>query len=192
MKAKKSRITHKIVIPSYALSTFLRQAVFDEESFSLFMENSVGFLRNSGIELDSSVSEDAMIRLRFLVARAHDCVIKEKINSAKFEELFGIVVANSKLQDIKLNIGATIQSEASVEVYYSEKQTESHRGSNTDFQKQDAVTESHTDHWSTTKWDGKEIVRPEDRFTHVPLLDALTLGMLITKMESNLNAFGKY
>jgi hypothetical protein len=37
-----------------------------------------------------------------------------------------------------------------------------------------------------------EIMRPEDRFAQVPLLDAFTLGILITKMESNLNAFGKY
>lgn len=189
MIANKNRITHKIVIPSYALSKFLRKAVFDEETFSLFMENSTGVLKNSGIELDSSVSEEALIRLRFLVVRAHDFVIKGKINSAKFEEIFGIMVVNPKLRDVTLKAGAMAKAEASVDVYYSEKQTESHRGANTNF-KHDALTESHTDHYSTTKFDGKEIVRPEDRFTRAPLLDALTLGTLIAKMDSRLKELG--
>lgn len=191
MVASKSRITHKIILPSYALSKFLRKAVFDEEAFSLFMENSTGALKNSGIELDSCVSEEALIRLRFLVVRAHDLVINGKINSAKFEELFGIAVVNPKLKDVSLKVGVMAKADASVDVYYSEKQTESHRGANTEFKNQDAVTESRTDHWSTTKWGGKEIARPEERFTHVPLLDSLTLGMLIAKMDSQLKELGK-
>lgn len=191
MVASKSRITHKIILPSYALSTFLRKAVFDEETFSLFMENSAGALKNSGIELDSCVSEEALMRLRFLVVRAHDFVIKGKINSAKFEELFGIAVINPKLKDVSLKVGVMAKADASVDVYYSEKQTESHRGANTEFKNQDALTESRTDHWSTTKFDGKGIARPEDRFAHVPLLDALTLGTLIAKMDSQLKELRK-
>lgn len=192
MAANKSRITHKIVLPSYALRTFLRKAVFDEETFSLFMENSTGVLTSSGIKLDSSVSEDALTRLRFLVARAHDFVLKEKLDLAKFEEIFGIAVVNPRLRDIRLKIGAMVNSEASVDVYYSEKQSESNRGANTEWKNQDALSDSRSDHWSTTKFDGEEIMRPEDRFTRAPLLDALTLGMLIAKMDSKLKELGKY
>jgi hypothetical protein len=192
MVASNRRITHKIVLPSYAFSKFLRKAVFDEETFALFMENSAGALKSNGIELDACVSEEALMRLRFLVVRAHDFVLKGKINSAKFEELFGMVVVNPQLKDVSLKVGVMAKAEASVDVYYSEKQTESHRGANTEFKNQDALTESRTDHWSTTKWDGKGIARPEDRFTHVPLLDALTLGSLIAKMDSQLKELGKY
>lgn len=191
MVASKSRITHKIVLPSCALSTFLRKAVFDEETFSLFMENSAGALKNNGIDLDSSVSEDALMRLRFLVVRAHDFVSKGKINSAKFEEIFGIAVVNQKLKDVSLKVGVMAKAEASVDVYYSEKQTESHRGANTEFKNQDALTESRTDHWSTTTWGGKELARPEERFIHVPLLDAVTVGTLIAKIDSQLKELGK-
>jgi hypothetical protein len=192
MVASKSRIAHKIILPSYALSKFLRKAVFDEETFSLFMENSAGTLKNSGIELDSCVSEEALMRLRFLVVRAHDFVIKGKINSAKFEEIFGIAVVNPKLKDVSLKVGVMTKAEASVDVYRQETQSESNRGANTEFKNQDALTDSRTDHWSTTKFDGKGIARPEDRFTHVPLLDALTLGTLIAKMDSQLKELGKY
>ncbi|MDG4476939.1 hypothetical protein [Thiovibrio frasassiensis] len=192
MVASNRRITHKIVLPSYAFSKFLRKAVFDEETFALFMENSAGALKSNGIELDACVSEEALMRLRFLVVRAHDFVLKGKINSAKFEELFGVVVVNPQLKDVSIKVGVMAKAEASVDVYYSEKQTESHRGANTEFKNQDAITESRTDHWSTTKWDGKGIARPEDRFTHVPLLDAVTLGSLIAKMDSQLKELGKY
>lgn len=192
MVANKSRITHKIVLPSYALSKFLREAVFDEETFSLFMENSAGVLKNAGIELDSCISEEALMRLRFLVVRAHDFVIKGKINSAKFEEIFGIAVVNPKLKDVSLKVGVMAQADASVDVYRQETQSESNRGAKTEFKNQDALTDSHTDHWSTTKFDGKGIARPEDRFTHVPLLDALTLGTIIAKMDSQLKELGKY
>lgn len=190
MGAVKRRITHKIVLPSFALSQFLRKAVFDEETFSLFMENSAGALKNCGIELDSSVSDEALMRLRFLVVRAHDFVIKNKINSAKFEQLFGIEVVNPRLQDIKLKAFVMAEADTTVDVYYSEKQSERHRGANTEWQKKDALTESHTDHYSTTKFDGQEIVHPEDRFIRVPLLDALTLGTLIGKMDNQLKELG--
>ena len=190
MSADKRRITYKIVLPSYALRRFLCKAVFEEETFSLFMENSARVLKNNGIELDPGISEEALMRLRFLVVRAHGFAIEGKINSAKFEEIFGIEVVNPKLQDIKLKAAAMAKSEASVDVYYSEKQTESHRGANTEWKNKDALTESRTDHWSTTKFDGREFARPEDRFSHVPLLDALTLGMLIAKMDRRLKELG--
>ncbi len=186
----KDRITYKIIVPSYAFSKFLRQAVFDEATFSLFMENSAAVLRSNGVALHANVAEDALMRLRFLVARTHDFVLKQKIDSAKFEELFGIVVVNPELQDIKLTVGATVKADTSVDVTYSEQQSESHRGASTEFKNQDAITESRSDHWSTTKWTGKEIIHPEERFIRVPLLDSLTLGTLLAKMDSKLKELG--
>jgi hypothetical protein len=192
MVAQKSRITHKIVLPTYALSQFLRKAVFEEETFALFMENSARALKNSGIELDPGVSDDALMRLRFLVVRAHDFVVKEKINSAKFEELFGISVVNARLQDIKLKSGIMVKADAVVDVYYSEQKSEQNRGASTEFKNMDAVNDTRSDHWSTTKFDGKGILRPEDRFIRVPLLDALTLGTVIAKVDSQLKELGTY
>lgn len=190
MEFSKNRITHKIVVPSYALSNFLRRAVFDEEAFSLFMENSAAVLSKNGIKLDPSISEDALMRLRFLVTRARDFVLKEKINAAKFEELFGIIAINQNLQDIKLKTATISEAETSVDVYYSETQSESHRGASTEFKNQDSITESRSDHWSTTKWNGREILHPEDRFIRTPLLDSLTLGMLIAKIDGRLKDYG--
>lgn len=190
MDFSKNRITHKIVVPSYALSNFLRRAVFDEEAFSLFMENSAAVLSKNGIKLDPSISEDALMRLRFLVTRARDFVLKEKINAAKFEELFGIIAINQNLQDIKLKTATISEAETSVDVYYSETQSESHRGASTEFKNQDSITESRSDHWSTTKWNGREILHPEDRFIRTPLLDSLTLGMLIAKIDGRLKDYG--
>ncbi len=190
MDFSKNRITHKIVVPSYALSNFLRRAVFDEEAFSLFMENSAAVLSKNGIKLDPSISEDALMRLRFLVTRARDFVLKEKINAAKFEELFGIIAINQNLQDMKLKTATISEAETSVDVYYSETQSESHRGASTEFKNQDSITESRSDHWSTTKWNGREILHPEDRFIRTPLLDSLTLGMLIAKIDGRLKDYG--
>ena len=112
MVANKSRITNKIVLPSYALSQFLRKVVFDEGTFALFMENSAGTLKNCGIELNCCVSDDALMRLRFLVVRARDFVINEKIDSTKFEEIFGLSVVNLKLQDIKLKAATMAKADA--------------------------------------------------------------------------------
>lgn len=192
MAANKGRITHKIAVPSHALSQFLRKVVFDEDTFCRFMENSAGTLRTCGVELDSSVSEEALTRLRFLVVRAHDYVVKEKIDSARFEQIFGIAAVNPRLQDIKLKAAAMVKADATVDVYYSEQQSESNRGASTEWKNQDAISESRSDHWSTTKFDGRELLRPEDRFIRVPLLDAFTLGTIVAKVESQLKQLGNY
>jgi hypothetical protein len=192
MLGEKKRIKHTIVLPSIALSQFLHKTVFDEASFALFMENTVGALEKSGIKLDATVSDDALMRLRFLVERARTCVIKEKINSVKFEELFGISVAHAQLQDLTLNVRAQTQSDAAVDVYYAEQKSESNRGSNTDFNGSGTVSESRTDHYSTTNFSGRQVTLPEERFTRVPLLDALSLGTLIAKVDVQLKELGNY
>lgn len=188
---KNHRITHKIEVPSYALRKFLRQTVFDEESYLLFMENSLAFLKNNGIELDSSVSEEALMQLRALVDRAHYFVVEEKIDSAKFEDLFGIVVTNPKMPEamIKSKIATRIQTYA--DIYYAEANSDSHRGSNTEFKNHDALTETRSNTHHKTSWDGNDLIRrPEDRFGHAPLLDALSLGMLIGKIDTRLKELG--
>jgi hypothetical protein len=187
MVADKSRITHKIALPSYALRQFLRKTIFDEESYATFMENSIAALKRCGVELDPCLSEEALMRLRFLIFRAHDYVVKQKIDAVKFEELFGIVVSNLKLQDIKLGVAVELSADSSTDVYYLEQNSESNRGSNTEWNKADALTDTRSDHYSVTKFQGKEIGRPDDRFARVPLLDAVTLGTLIAKVEAKLN-----
>jgi len=192
MVAIKSRITHNIVLPSVALSQFLRKVVFDQEMFSLFLENSVGALKSCGIELDCCVSDQALTRLRFLVIRARDFVVNQKIDKAKFEEIFGIAVVNAKFHDIKLKAATVAQVDAAVDVYYAEQSSEQNRGANTDFNKRDAVSDTRSDHYSSTRFDGKEIFRPEDRFVRVPLLDTLTLGTVVAKMDSQLKELGAF
>lgn len=206
MVTKTSRVTHKIEVPSFALSKVLRQAIFDGEAFSVFMENTAGVLKSNGVELGSGISEDALMRLRFLVERARNYAVNEKINSTKFEELFGIEVVNARsdvvyLTDRNVVSDANIKTKAetvsagristSADVYYSEQQSESHRGASTEWKNQDALTESRTDHWSTTKFNGNDFVnRPEERFVRTPLLDALTLGKLLGKMDIRLKELG--
>lgn len=187
MVAKKpSRITQKIVLPSYALSQFLRKVVFDEQMFALFLENSEGALKSCGIEMDSCLSEEALMRLRFLIIRARDFVVKEKIDAARFEEIFGLSVVNVRLQDIKLKAAAMIKADAAVDVYYAEQNSESNRGASTEFNNRDSVTDTRSDHYSTTKFDGKELFRPEDRFLRAPLVSTLILATVIAKLDVKL------
>lgn len=188
MATDKARINHSIVLPSVALSQFLRKVVFDEDAFALFMENSEGALKSCGIELDQCVSEDALMRLRFLVMRTRDFVASKKIEKARFEELFGISVAHHKFRDLKLK--AQIQADAAVDVYYSEQSTERNRGANTEFNQRQSVSDTRSDHYSTTKFDGKELTRPEDRFVAVPLVSTLVIGMVIAKLEVQLKELG--
>lgn len=190
MVPNKSRINHSMVLPSIALSQFLRKAVFDQEMFSLFMENSAGALKSCGIELDHCVSEEALMRLRFLVLRTRDFVVTQKIDKAKFEELFGISVVNQKFVDLKIKAAREAAANAAVDVYYAEQSSEQNRGSNTEFNKRDAVNDTRSDHYSSTKFDGKELSRPEDRFIRVPLLSTLILGVVIAKLDSQLKELG--
>jgi len=192
MPAERSRIKHKIVLPSIALSQFLHKALFDEATFALFMENTAGALQSSGIELEENVTEDALMRLRFLVERARDFVIKERINSAKFEEIFGITVLNPRLLDVSLQALTLSKTDTSSEIYYSEQNSESNRGSSTDFNNSDAVNDAHSDHYSNTSFGGLQYTLPEERFSRVPLLDSLSLGVLIAKIDSQLKELGPY
>ena len=176
MATEISRITQKIVLPSYELSQFLRKAVFDEETFSLFMENSAKTLANNGVELDTSVAEDALMRLQSLVARAHKFVVKEKIDSAKFENVFGISVADVADAAAWTKIGKDTGTDTGTSTYPDPSTEPSPHYTNDD-----------------TKFvAGKEVLRPDDRFIRTPLLDALTLGTVIAGLDSQLKALEKF
>jgi len=206
-KAKK-RIRFRINLPSAAMGSFWRRVIFDPEDFKLFMENTAGFLENHGIRLDPSVNRDALMRLRFTAARVRNYVVSEKIAVRQFEQAFGIFTPASELRDVSVfretesdrQVEREIESEAtfvrqtSAEVYYSEKQAETHRGANTEWDKHDALTHSSSDHWTTTKFetDGAHIHYPDERFERTPLLDMGTLSRILTQMDIRLKEFGNF
>jgi len=184
-------IRYKIKLPSFALSQCLREAIFKPAPFALFMENTAGALQNSGVELDDDVPEEALMRLRFLVERAREYVLSAKIDVAKFEQIFGITVANPPLTNLTIQALALSQADTSSEIYYAEQNSDSNRGSNTDFNNSDAVNDSHSDHYSNSSWGGLQFPG-EERFLRTPLLDALTLGTLIAQIDNQLKELGPY
>jgi len=171
METKTSRITQKIEFPSDQLSQILQLAVFDEKVFSQFSEDPAKTLANHGLELDLNVKEDALVQLRSLVVRAHEFAVKKLIDSAKFEAIFGFAAGG-------------------LQVAYSEECQNTNRGKDTSWENQDAVPNSGTKSWHSTEFNSCKVdrLRPEDRFLRVPLLDALTLGAVIAKMDSQLKA----
>ena len=207
VKAKK-RIRFRINLPSVGLGNFWRNVIFDLDNFKLFMENTEGFLESHGVKFDPSVNQDTLMRLRFTVARIRTYVVKEKVPVKQFENVFGIFTPEVELQDVSVfrEIESARQAEreiestvartrdASTEVYYSEKQSESHRGANTEWDKHDALTHSSSDHWSTTKFesDGQHIIHPDELFQRTPLLDMATLSRILTQMDIRLKDFGNY
>jgi hypothetical protein len=202
------RIRFRINLPSVGMGNFWRKAIFDLDGFKLFMENTEGFIENHGVKLDPSMNRDSLMRLRFTVARIRNYVVTEKVPVNQFENVFGIFTPEAELRDVSVfrEIGSDrqaereIESEAamvrqtSAEVYYSEKQSESHRGSNTEWDKHDALSHSSSDHWSNTKFetDGKHILYPDELFQRTPLLDTATLSRILTQMDIRLKEFGNY
>ena len=166
MVKSKRRIRFRINLPSEGMRNFWQKAVFDPDGFKLFMENTKGFMENHGVKLDPSLNSDSLMRLRFTVARIRNCVVVEKVPVKQFEKVFGIFTPESELRDVavfreiesdrqterEIEAQAAVVRETSAEVYYSEKQSESHRGANTEWDKHDALTHSKSDHWSTTKF----------------------------------------
>ena len=128
-------------------------------------------------------------------------MVHAKVPAKQFEQVFGIFTPETELRDVsvfretesdrqaerEIEREAAIVRETSAEVYYSEKQSETHRGANTEWDKHDALTHSHSDHWSTTKFetDGQHIIYPDERFQRTPLLDIETLSRILTKMVQN-------
>jgi hypothetical protein len=208
MAKVKKRIRFRITLPSVALGNFWRNVIFDLDNFKLFMENTAGFLGHHGVRLDPSVNQDSLVQLRFTVARIRNYVVEEKVPVKQFENIFGIFTPETQLQDVSVfretasdrEVERAIESmaeraqDASTEVYYSEKQSESHRGSNTEWDKHDALSHSSSDHWSTTKFasDGKHIIDPDELFQRTPLLDIATLSRILTQMDIRLREFGNY
>ncbi len=191
------RITHRITLPSHAFSQFLRKAIFDDETFALVMENTEMTLKNHNITTSDDVSEEALMQLRFILMRAHGFVKQEKINEARFEQIFGINVAASRYQDISAHFVTKAEAKAEFaqridtqsDIFYSEQQSESHRGINVDFE-QNSMPHTRTNHHYSTKFDGRDLMT--ERFIRTPLLNALTLGDLMARIDRQLTELGDF
>lgn len=207
--AKRKRISFRIKLPSTAFSQFLKETIFDPNAFRAFTENPKGVLEARGVMVDASVTEDVLTRLRFTIIRARNFVVKEKVTGSRFEEIFGryenifAVREDSEIcvetrtdtePDTTVEHGSkvTVGPQASFAVEYSEQSSETNRGADTSWEGQDAVANSHSDHWSTTKFEGERIAHLKDRFARVPLLDAITLGRLMAQFHIRLKEFGNY
>ncbi|MCE5312029.1 MAG: hypothetical protein LLF86_02625 [Nitrospiraceae bacterium] len=205
MKKQQDRISFRIKMPSFGFMQFMKKTVFDNDAFSVFIENPKAALESAGVALDSSVTPDMLMRLKFTVIRARGFISKEKVKLERFEDIFGIsrfIPGQDMLPYADAEINLNKETEAEIQyrqeihtstiVEYSEKSSETNRGANTSWEGQDAVASSKSDHWSTTKFDGERIFRPDDRFYRVPLLDAAALSGLITQFHIRLKEYGDY
>ncbi len=193
------RITHRITLPSHAFNQFLRKAIFDDDTFALVMENTEMTLKNHGVITNDDVSDEALMQLRFILMRAHAYVKENKVNAARFEQIFGIKVAAGRYQDISAQFVPEIKSSVKVEqaqrinvqfdIFYSEQKSQSHRGINTDFE-ENSMPHTRTSHHYSTSFDGNDLVK--DQFIRTPLLDALTLGDLMARIDRQLKELGDY
>jgi hypothetical protein len=206
---EKKRISFNISLPSLSLKQCLQKVIFDGNVFLSFDENPRGVLEANGIKLDPSVTDEIIMRLKFTLIRARNFIVKEKIDVKRFEEIFGryenifgvredssvFLVPDTNIEpDSDITPGRAFNVEGRGPVEYSEKQSESNRGANTDWNKQDALSDSKSDHWSTTKFetDGSQLAHIKDRFIRTPLLDAFTLSRLITQYHIRMKEFGNY
>ncbi len=200
-----SRISFRIKMPSVAFTQFMKKVVFDKEKFSLFIENPKGVLETAGVKLGDSVTADMLMRFKFTMIRARNFVTKEKVGLDRFEDVFGISKTIPEFgidpdldidTEVRRNvdIAAEWRQDASFSgvVEYSERSSETHRGANTSWENQDALTNSKSDHWTTRNFEGEHVFRPEDRFYQAPLLDAVTLSSLMTQFDIRLKEYGKY
>ena len=192
------RITHRITLPSHALSQFLRKAIFDDDTLALVLENTALTLKNHGVIAADDVSDDALMQLRFILLRAHGYIKENKVNAARFEQIFGINVTKGRYQETTAEF-VPVKAEAKVEqiqrintqfdIYYSEQKSESHRGVNTDFG-ENSMPNTRTNHHYSSSFEGKDLMI--DQFIRTPLLDALTLGDLMARIDRQLRELGDY
>lgn len=205
MKKQPERISFRINMPSCAFMKFMKKTVFDKDAFNIFVENPRAALESEGVSLDDSVTPDMLIRLKFTIIRARGFISKEKVRLERFEDIFGIskfIPGYEMMPELDAEINMNRETEADIQyrqeihtsaiVEYSEKSSETNRGSNTSWEGQDAVANSKSDHWSTTKFEGEHLFRPDDRFYRAPLLDSAALSSLITQFHIRLKEYGDY
>jgi hypothetical protein len=179
------RITKKISIPSPTLQTFLKDLLFNDEAYLTFLENVQGSLSSHGLEFAPDVSEKLLIDFRFAVDRARRAV-KKSGEKLRFEDVFKLPIIAIDEGNLQLKPG-TIRAAKRVDVYYSDADSESNRGTHTHFSPDtESQTRSSTDHWSTTKWDSTSIFKNDyrkERFSRCPLLSAETMKQLTKAID---------
>ena len=167
---KPLRINEKIKPISPTFQVFIKDLLFNDDAYLVFLQNLKASLSAHGIDPSPDLTQQALIDFRFVLENA-----RIKLNSDKklrFEDIFRLPVLT--IDDAHLKFKAkTVGVATSVEVYYSEKSSESNRGSNTDWGGSGTVSEKGTDHYSTTKFETSSIFKDDivrERFFRAPML----------------------
>jgi hypothetical protein len=181
---KPLRINKNIKPISPTFQVFVKDLLFNDDAYMVFLQNLNASLAAHGIDLSPDLTQQALIDFRFALENA-----RVKINSDKklrFEDIFRLTVFT--IDDARLKFKPkTVGIETSVEVYYSEKSSESNRGSNTDFGGSGTVSDKGTDHYSTTKFETTSIFKDDivrERFFRAPMLSNELVVQLTKAIDS--------
>lgn len=184
-KGKTERIAKKITLPSPTFQKFLKELMFNEETYLAFLENPAGSFQAHGIGLGTDVSEKMIVDFRYALDHARETLAKSK-GKLQFEDVFKIPLVSFKDGRLQLK-QRNVAAGTSVDVYYSEKTSSENRGSVTDFSAGMTPTKS-TDHWSTKNFGGTSIfeqVSQIERFDRCPLLSAETIREVTKAISVN-------
>ncbi|MBM3162386.1 MAG: hypothetical protein FJZ79_03490 [Chlorobi bacterium] len=179
-KAKPGRINASIGLPSPTLQTFLKNIIFDDEAYLVFLENPKGAMSRHGLEIAGDVTGEMVVAFRFTIERIRNAVRKSR-KKLHFEDIFRLPLLEIDAGRIRIREVA-VAAAASTDIYYSDTKSESNRGRSTEFDpKTEAVANSKTESWSTTKFSGSSIFPDNirERFDRTPLLSADTLKKVI-------------
>jgi hypothetical protein len=176
-----NRITKKISLPSPTVQTFLKNILFNDETYLAFLENPQGSLISHGIELAPDVSKKLFEDFNSVIARAREGVKSSGVK-LHFEDVFRLPVIEIDAGRVHIKqrtVGAV--ADAAVDVYYSTPESSDNRGSKTEFSKADAVPTSRSDSQHTKDFSSTSIFKHDfrqERFDRCPLLSAETLKQL--------------
>jgi len=104
---KNDRIAVELPLPSSALKDFLKNIITNDDSFASALENPMGAMRQSGVNLNSSNLIPSDLATFFGAVAGLKQVIKEKkINDITFEKIFGqAAVVRGTILDAELTRG---------------------------------------------------------------------------------------
>ncbi len=189
---KPLRIREKIKPISPTIQVFIKDLLFNDDAYLVFLQNLKSSLSAHGIDPSPDLTQQALIDFRFALENA-----RIKLNSDKklrFEDIFRlpfVTIDEARLKFKPSTYGTATRVEASfstsVEVYYSEKSSESNRGSNTDWGGSGTVSEKGTDHYSTTKFETTSIFKDDivrERFFRAPMLSNDMIVQLTKAIET--------
>jgi hypothetical protein len=181
---KPLRINEKIKPISPTFQVFIKDLLFNDDAYLIFLQNLKASLAAHGIDISPDLTQQALIDFRFALENA-----RIKLNSDKklrFEDIFRLTVVTIDEARLKFK-PKTVGIDTSVEVYYSEKSSESNRGSNTDFGGSGTVSDKGTDHYSTTKFETTSIFKDDivrERFFRAPMLSNDMIVQLTKAIET--------